>query len=76
MANISVSNWFNQSMTDVENSWQFIIAILGGAAFFSFVITLLMRWLSGVSVWFCITIFIAGVGSLVGFAAYKYKGTG
>jgi uncharacterized BrkB/YihY/UPF0761 family membrane protein len=73
-ANISITLWWNQSMNDVENSWEYIVSILGGSALFSFILTLLMRWLSGVSVLFSILLFIGGLGTAVGFSAYKYIG--
>ena len=72
--NMSASVFIDESIADLQHTWTYIVGFLAGAAFFSLVITLCMRWFSGFAIWFSIIAFLGGTLVLVGFSGYKFNG--
>ena len=64
----------DESISDLERTWRYLLGIILGSAILSLVITLCMRWLAGVSVWLCIFLFLGGTAGVLGFSGYKYSG--
>jgi hypothetical protein len=64
----------DESISDLERTWRYLLGIILGSALLSLVITLCMRWLAGVSVWLCIFLFLGGTAGVLGFSGYKYSG--
>ena len=71
---MSASVFIDESIADLQHTWAYIVGFLAGAAFFSLVITLCMRWFSGFAIWFSIIAFLGGTLVLVGFSGYKFNG--
>ena len=71
---MSASVFIDESIADLQHTWQYIVGFLAGAALFSLIITLCMRWFSGFAIWFSISAFLTGTLILIGFSAYKFNG--
>lgn len=71
--NMSASVFIDESIADLQHTWQYIVGFLAGAALFSLIITLCMRWFSGFAIWFSISAFLSGTLILIGFSGYKFN---